>query len=170
MKHLSEFNFYLRYSETIGRGEFLQFSGVQVTYNLTQPSGSRVQSVKLRCSSCAVPRFYDIEENRTYNVIITSFVSEGGDGYTMFKNKRTVPMEVADLQATIDYIKAMKTIYQAVEWRVTLNGKVREEEDEEEEDEEEEEKPKSNARHVNTSFVLTASVAFLYLFRIIKSY
>lgn len=75
---------YNRYSELIGNGEFLQYSGVHVIYNLTQPSGSRVQSVQVRCSNCSIPRFYDLEENRTYKVIITSFLLEGGDGYSMF--------------------------------------------------------------------------------------
>lgn len=73
-----------RYSDTIGRGEFFQYSGMYVTFNLTQPSGARVQSIKVRCSNCDVPRYSDLDENQTYNVIIPSFLSEGGDGHTTF--------------------------------------------------------------------------------------
>lgn len=67
------------------------------------------------------------------------------------------------MQATIDYVKAMKTVYPAVEWRVTLTGKVQEDVNEEEEEEEEHVEEKSNARHVNASFVLIVSVVF-YIF------
>lgn len=149
-----------RYSDTIGRGEFFQYSGAQVTYNLTQPSGSRVQSVKLRCSNCDVPRFHDLEENRSYNVLITSFLSEGGDGYSVFLNKTTIPMEVIDLQAVLAYIKSIKVVYPAVEWRITLNGKVQEIEDGGGDE-------NNNARHVNVSFMLIASVVFLYCYEIL---
>lgn len=75
---------YHRYSETTGNGEFLQYSGIQVTYNLTQPRGSRVESVQVKCADCAIPRFYNLEENRNYKVITTSFLEVGGDSYTMF--------------------------------------------------------------------------------------
>lgn len=75
---------YVRYSYTIGRGEFFQYSGMYVSFNLTQPSGSRVQSVQVRCAKCDVPRFYDLQENQTYNVIVTSFLTEGGDGHSTF--------------------------------------------------------------------------------------
>ncbi|KAJ6647255.1 Protein 5NUC, partial [Pseudolycoriella hygida] len=115
-----------RYSDTIGRGEFLQLSGLQVVYNLTQPTGSRVTSVKVRCADCNVPRYDILDENRMYNVIISSFLSEGGDGHT---NKPTIPMDIVDLASVIDYMKSLKVFYPAVEWRITLNGKVQEDGD-----------------------------------------
>lgn len=66
-------------------------------------------------------------------------------------------MEIIDLQAVINYTKAMKVVYPAVEWRITLNGKVQEVE-------EEGEKGNNNAKHVNASFMLIASVVFLYFY------
>lgn len=65
-------------------------------------------------------------------------------------------MEIIDLQSLISYTKAMKVVYPAVEWRITLNGKVQEVE------EENEKENNNNARHVNASFMLIASVVFLY--------
>lgn len=67
-------------------------------------------------------------------------------------------MEIIDLSALISYIKGMKVVYPAVEWRITLNGKVQEvEEDDEKEN-------NNNARHLNASFMLIASVVFLYFY------
>lgn len=73
-----------RYSLETGNGEFLQMSGVHVTYNLSKPSGSRVESVQTLCTECSVPRFFDLDKSRTYKVIISSFLNEGGDGFDMF--------------------------------------------------------------------------------------
>lgn len=73
-----------RYSLEIGNGEFLQMSGIHVTYNLSKPSGSRVELVQTLCTECEVPRFYDLDISKTYKVIISSFLNEGGDGFDMF--------------------------------------------------------------------------------------
>lgn len=73
-----------RYSLEIGNGEFLQMSGIHVAYNLSKPSGSRVESVQTLCTDCEVPRYYDLDRTRTYKVIISSFLNGGGDGYDMF--------------------------------------------------------------------------------------
>lgn len=70
-------------------------------------------------------------------------------------------MEIIDLSALISYIKGMKVVYPAVEWRITLNGKVQEVEEVEEDDEKEN---NNNARHLNASFMLIASVVFLYFY------
>lgn len=77
-----------RYSPEIGRGEFLQMSGIHVTYNLSKPSGSRVESVQTLCTECEVPRYYDLDRSKTYKVIISSFLNEGGDGFDMFMVSR----------------------------------------------------------------------------------
>lgn len=158
-----------RYSNTIGRGEFFQYSGVQVTFNLTQPTGSRVQSVRLRCSNCDVPKFENLVENRTYNVITSNFLSGGGDGHVTFMNKPTIATGIVDLDALVAYIKSMKVVYPAVEWRITLNGKVQDEDDDDDgENKTEPNKPDpNNARHVNASFVVLTSIvlpSLLYRF------
>lgn len=70
-------------------------------------------------------------------------------------------MDYVDLGAVVSYLKTMKVVYPAVEWRIKLNGKVQEV-DEEDKDEDN----KNNARHANASFALIASVLFLYFFEI----
>lgn len=74
-----------RYSESVGRGEFLQMSGVRVVYDLSKEPNNRVQSVSVLCSHCKVPIYEPLLPNQKYGIIITSYVHEGGDGYTMFK-------------------------------------------------------------------------------------
>lgn len=70
-------------------------------------------------------------------------------------------MEIIDLDAVRSYIKTMKVIYPAVEWRITLNGKVQEVD-------EEGETENNTARHDNGSLsMLIASVVCLYFYRIL---
>lgn len=59
-------------------------SGLQVVYNLTNPSGSRVDSVKVQCAQCAVPVYEKLNETAIYQIVLTSFLREGGDGFTLF--------------------------------------------------------------------------------------
>lgn len=74
-----------RYSDAIGRGEFLQMSGIRVVYDLTKETCQRVVSVSILCTSCSTPTYTDLDPNQKYGVIITSFLYEGGDGFTMFQ-------------------------------------------------------------------------------------
>ena len=59
------------------------FSGFQVTYDVTQEIGQRVMSAKVRCHDCTVPSFIALDMEEEYNVLITSFMASGGDGYSM---------------------------------------------------------------------------------------
>lgn len=74
-----------RYCDKIGRGEFLQMSGVRVIYDLTKEAGKRVASVSVLCSFCSTPTYAELDPIQEYGVIITSFLYGGGDGYYMFK-------------------------------------------------------------------------------------
>lgn len=74
-----------RYSDTIGRGEFLQMTGLRVTYNLTKVVGERVISATIPCSFCSTPSYTELDPNQKYSVVITSYLYEGGDEYSMFK-------------------------------------------------------------------------------------
>lgn len=74
-----------RYSDAIGRGEFLQMSGIRVIYDLTKETGQRVASASALCSLCSTPTYTALDPNQKYGVTITSFLYEGGDGFTMFQ-------------------------------------------------------------------------------------
>ena len=58
-------------------------SGIHVVYDLSQPSGSRIFSVDVRCASCTVPTFEKLENNAMYNILTDEFLRGGGDGYSM---------------------------------------------------------------------------------------
>jgi 5'-nucleotidase len=61
----------------------LSISGLRVEYDLSQPNGKRVTKALARCGECRVPKYEPVETNKTYNVIMPSFLTKGGDGYTV---------------------------------------------------------------------------------------
>ncbi|KAJ8935106.1 hypothetical protein NQ314_013002 [Rhamnusium bicolor] len=63
-------------------GEFLQVSGLRVVYDMSKPPMSRVVSVKARCGICNIPNYEDIDPNKNYTIVTTSFLSvDSGDGH-----------------------------------------------------------------------------------------
>lgn len=67
------------------RGEFLQMSGLQVVYNLTNAPNERVTSVQAICAECDYPSYSPLKLDAYYSVIISNFIRDGGDDFTMFK-------------------------------------------------------------------------------------
>lgn len=64
----------------------LQVSGFKVTFNTSQPVGERVHSLKIRITC---DEYETVKTNKIYSVIVPSFLSNGGDGFTMMiKSKR----------------------------------------------------------------------------------
>lgn len=78
------------------RGEFLQMSGIQVRYNVSDPSGHRVKSVKVVCTECGVPTYHQLDTKEYYSVIITDFIYDGGDDYKVFKVSDSLYFHVSD--------------------------------------------------------------------------
>lgn len=74
-----------RYVEYGPPGEFLQFSGLHAVYNVSKTPGHRVESVRVLCSHCFVPFYENLDPDREYGIIITSYLYDGGDGFSMFK-------------------------------------------------------------------------------------
>lgn len=60
-------------------------SGLQVTYDLNKPAGKRVVSALVRCAECRVPTFEEIEDEKWYGILTTTFVADGGDGYKIIQ-------------------------------------------------------------------------------------
>ncbi|CAH2043422.1 unnamed protein product, partial [Iphiclides podalirius] len=65
-------------------GQFLQMSGVEVIYDLSKPSGHRVQSAKAMCIGCS--GLGEIQPDLKYKIILPGFLADGGDGYSIFEN------------------------------------------------------------------------------------
>lgn len=93
-------------------GRFGQISGFSFVYKLSNPPGSRVQSVTLNDGTPILP------DSTVYTFATNDFVNAGGDGYTMLVDGQGVTREVmADvLQA---YIQSLGTITPTIEGRIT---------------------------------------------------
>lgn len=62
--------------------------GLKVEYDVSKPPYQRITSLKARCGNCIVPRYFNVKDDENYGVLMSHYLAEGGDGFTMFKNKR----------------------------------------------------------------------------------
>ncbi|XP_077516404.1 snake venom 5'-nucleotidase-like [Amblyomma americanum] len=105
-------------------GQFLQVSGIRVTYNVNMTAGCRVVSLQVLCRRCKVPLYEDVEDDKTYRIATIDYVTRGGDGYKKATNATSGGP--ADYTVLVDYIKKMSPVKAALEGRITvLNGTER---------------------------------------------
>ncbi|KAK8756316.1 hypothetical protein V5799_000982 [Amblyomma americanum] len=80
-------------------GKFLQVSGARVVYNFSLPNWCRVVSLKVLCANCSVPVYEDVSDNKTYSIVTTMFIANGGDGFTFDESvtKRTEGVSAFDV-------------------------------------------------------------------------
>ncbi|XP_008278215.1 5'-nucleotidase [Stegastes partitus] len=104
-------------------GEFLQVSGIHVEYDLSKPAYQRVVSVSVLCTKCRVPKYEALDLQKTYSVVMPSYMVDGGDGFTMIKEEllkhNTGDMDIAVFS---EYILDMRRVYPAVEGRITFRN------------------------------------------------
>ncbi|RZC39648.1 uncharacterized protein BDFB_009824 [Asbolus verrucosus] len=99
----------------------LQSSGFHVICNLTQPIGSRVQSIKVRCNECLIPIYEDLDLDKTYRLIIPSFLGMGGDGFTVIsENIKNVEGGRLDIDVYVEYLEAKSPIIEEIEGRIVF--------------------------------------------------
>lgn len=60
-------------------------TGFQVTYDISRPPQQRVVSALVRCGDCVVPKYYPLDHNKVYDILVPSFIADGGDNYSMLK-------------------------------------------------------------------------------------
>ncbi|XP_022902715.2 apyrase [Onthophagus taurus] len=101
----------------------IQVSGIRVVIDVSKPLGSRVTSLKVRCSKCDIPRFEDIDNEEFYNIALGSFLVTGGDGFSMITDN-IVDHKVGpiDTDILIDYIKQQTPIITGLDERITIVG------------------------------------------------
>lgn len=51
--------------------------------NRSEPIGRRIVSVNVLCSECSPQRYDPIDVRRTYRIVSSQYIAEGGDGYTV---------------------------------------------------------------------------------------
>lgn len=101
-------------------GEFLQVSGIKVVYDISRPTGSRVVQALVRCWNCSIPKYSKLDLNEEYNVIMSSFVANGGDDYSMLIGLPTRVLNHSELTCTMLYIKNHIPVFPEIEGRVTI--------------------------------------------------
>lgn len=104
------------------RGEFLQMSGLKVVYDLTKPIGSRVIDVKVRCSNCFIPKYEPIDLRKSYRIVTTSFLINGGDGHHVIKDrgfKKRIE-DINDLEILVWHMHRHTPIFPGLEERIQI--------------------------------------------------
>lgn len=97
-----------------------------MVYNLTQPSGSRVESIKVRCNDCTIPAYEDLDLNKTYRLIVTSFLKNGGDGYQVLTNNlKNVKVGRVDIDVLLDYLQTRSPVVEEIEGRLQFIGETK---------------------------------------------
>ncbi|XP_011631529.1 protein 5NUC-like [Pogonomyrmex barbatus] len=99
-------------------GAYLQYSGLQVVYDVSQPPNSRVVSVYVRCTACRVPTYSKLQKNMTYNVLINDFIAGGGDGFHMLEGLETTSLGITTAEVLEQYFRKHSPIHPGVEWRI----------------------------------------------------
>ncbi|XP_029168931.1 protein 5NUC-like [Nylanderia fulva] len=100
-------------------GAFLQYSGLQVAYDINRPPNSRVVSVQVQCATCRVPTYSKLQPNLTYNILINDFIAKGGDGFHMLESIERTPLSITLADVLERYIEKHSPIYPGVEWRIS---------------------------------------------------
>lgn len=101
-------------------GQFIQFSGMRVKFDLAKPRGSRVIEAKAICSNCGDTNMIDIREEYEYKVLTSTFLADSGDGYTMFQElpKETLPFN--EVTSILAYLKTYSPINPTLDGRIIL--------------------------------------------------
>ncbi|XP_033230427.1 apyrase-like [Belonocnema kinseyi] len=102
---------------------FLQWSGLKVTYNLSNPDNSKLVDVKIRCQACEYPKYESLSPEEWYKVVVSSFLLNGGDNHTIIqKNHLHYEQGPLDRDVLVNFIKKKSPITYGNEDRVTLLG------------------------------------------------
>ncbi|CAK1541698.1 unnamed protein product [Leptosia nina] len=94
----------------------LQVSGLQVTYDLKQPEGGRVTSVLVGDSK------EPMDPEKTYQVTEPGYLSDGGDGFSMFKEgRKNVQVIGRDAKILEQFIKKHSPLNITRTGRIVIN-------------------------------------------------
>lgn len=86
-------------------GGYLQFAGLEVIFNMTNPLWERV----VKASIETAPGFYEpLDDEKTYNVVANMFILNGGDGYNWSDPdivSKSIALGTTDTDAMKEYLK-----------------------------------------------------------------
>lgn len=96
-------------------GRFPQISGMSFEADLSKPAGQRVLSVRVGNAP--------LDESKMYKLVTNDFLARGSDGYTMFRDaKSLLPYSDGPLMANevMVYLKKIGTVKTGVEGRIVF--------------------------------------------------
>lgn len=100
---------------------FLQFSGMKVVFNVTEPIDSRVVSVEILCRQCDIPRYEPLDVEQWYRIIMPSFIGAGGNGFVAFTHRRNHRKgDKMDIDVVENYMKKLSPVIQRKDGRITV--------------------------------------------------
>ena len=97
-------------------------SGLQVRYDMKEPSGNRVVEIQVRCASCQVPVYKPLDESAVYKIILSSYIARGGAGLSVIAEKKLSHQvgNITDDTVVMNYFKAKSPIMTGAENRITF--------------------------------------------------
>nr|XP_023014359.1 apyrase-like isoform X3 [Leptinotarsa decemlineata] len=109
------------YKNAENRLNILQVSGLKIIYNLKKPEGQRLESLKVLCQNCSVPVYEDLDDNKTYSIVVISHLLDGGR-YPILTNKvknRTTGR--LDMDVFIEFLANRDPVFIETGTRLTFN-------------------------------------------------
>nr|XP_032518823.1 uncharacterized protein LOC116771168 [Danaus plexippus plexippus] len=103
-------------------GQFLQFSGIRVIYDISKDPGSRVMSAVIRCWDCDIPEFFELQEERLYKIIIPSTLISVSNGYSMLVNLTKENLDYDAVATVTEFIQKRSPVYPEIADRISLGN------------------------------------------------
>lgn len=103
-------------------GEFLQVSGIKVTYDLKNPTENRVIDIETLCSDCDIPKYDALEKDKNYTIIVSDYIANGGDGYSMLKSLPNVVFPYTIFGCATEYVTRHSPLQTKLHGRIIIKN------------------------------------------------
>lgn len=90
----------------------MPISGLKVAYDDSRAAGDRIVSITKNDGT-------PVEMDKTYSITVNNYMAGGGDGYAILATITDKTIDVIDLDALVNYIKAHGEVNPQIEGRVT---------------------------------------------------
>ena len=59
---------------------------MRIIYDISKaPYENRVVDAQVLCTECKIPKYVELDDEKTYRILVTSYIAGGGDGYEVVK-------------------------------------------------------------------------------------
>lgn len=99
----------------------LYYKGLHVIIDIGAPKGQRIKSVKVRCGKCKIPVYEYLDRDTYYHIAIASWIGDGGNGYQVFKNRRTnLVRGPTSLSVVEQYLRKISPVIGTLDGRIKI--------------------------------------------------